>query len=142
MPSNPFTAVANSMTEDARIAAMEFAFRMNPQLRGAHMDDLLEMYYDNDAMLNLTEPVWEMRNDELVQNVPAPYLSAAALAVGLLLQQPNRFTTIDILTVELLAVAAANADGVHGSVGGEGREGVAAHEGDPTGGNFGAGDKP
>lgn len=125
---DPYIAVQENMTPEAQDAAMAHALRMNPRLQGAHLADVLEMYYENDAMLVITEPFWERRGDQLIVSVPAQYVSAALLAVGLLLKEPQQLDDTAVLLVELLARRAADYDGVHGSFGGEGR-GVAAQEG-------------
>ena len=110
----PYIAVENCLTEDAKELLLQNTLKINPQLEGAKVADILDMYYNADAMIDLSEPFWERHSDHSVREVPAIYVSLALIATALMLNHPKELDTMATLTIQLLARRAADEDGVTG----------------------------
>jgi hypothetical protein len=59
------TAVCAALTEDERAAILNRWAPPGSRMHGAHVDDLLEMAYDADALIMDTEPFWEANEGDL-----------------------------------------------------------------------------
>lgn len=111
---DPYLAMKRVLNEEARDVIMASAHAMNPQLNGADVADVLDIYDMHDGCLFFTEPLWEQHRKDIPTRPAAliHYYRAASIAVALMLgssEEPNPLTW---LLVELLAKAAAGSDGV------------------------------
>jgi hypothetical protein len=62
---NPFTRVAQALTEEAAALALSRMIALNPQLQGAHLDDVLDMLDQSDSFVSWADPFWGLRGADL-----------------------------------------------------------------------------
>jgi hypothetical protein len=104
-------AVQEAMNDQARETVLASAYAANPQLRGAQVADVLDMYVSHDGCLFFTEPLWAQYKSDIPSEL-GEYYHAASVAVALMLgssEEPNPLTW---LLVELLAQKAGESEGV------------------------------
>ena len=111
---DPFIGVQNALDPLSSDVVMRGATARNPQLHGADVADVLDIYCSHDACLYFIEPYWEQYapKDEINDQLTADFFRAAAMAVALMLgvnEEPNPLTA---LLVELLARRAMDLAGV------------------------------
>lgn len=57
-------AVEEAMSEETKTDFLERVFAVNPQLRGAKVADVLDIFADADAYIEVTEPWWNRRTED------------------------------------------------------------------------------
>lgn len=78
---NPELAVELALPEQSAAALAHFIQR-NPHYNGAGWADCLEVLYDSDASLEITEPIWEELVDQgFVTDDTGPYVGRVTLTL-------------------------------------------------------------
>lgn len=84
--SSPELTIEERLTEEERRRLLERVFAANPQLRGAKVADVLDIYDNGDALLSLTERFYEQHADWLARDDHDPKERHFAVLAAALLQ--------------------------------------------------------
>lgn len=96
---DPALLIEQVLTEDERARFLAAAIRVNPQLEGAHVADLLSIYDDADAFLDRRERFYDERGrllrpqlaEHVGEEAQAEALLRQALIAAELLGQPDEW---------------------------------------------------
>lgn len=79
-----FLGVEAILSQEEKDRFLDRVFASNPQLRGAHVADVLDLFWDADMHLEVTEPQYEEHEDEIVAyGIPKLFGLCAYLALYL-----------------------------------------------------------
>lgn len=77
-----YLAVQDAMSEAAQTRILEWWARTNPYRRGAHVADILDLLYESDSYLNLSEPFWERHGERLAGELGEHWQTVGVSAVA------------------------------------------------------------
>lgn len=97
-PTSPELTIEERLSEEERRDLLERAFAANPQLRGAKVADVLDIYDNGDALLSLTERFYEQHVDWLERDGHDPKERHLAVLAAALLRPADEM----LLLVERL----------------------------------------
>lgn len=74
--------IERALTEEQRDRLLDAAARANPNLRGAHVSDVLSIYEDNDAFLERREAFWAKYGAPTQERIKQVYDQPDSLLIG------------------------------------------------------------
>lgn len=109
--TDPVLAVQRAMTPDEQRDFLDRIYRTNPNMKGAHVADVLDIIYGSDGAIQWTEPFWEKYGESLTTDSEGDFelLAYVVIALAVIVQaEPSRDIVVDLLTRSRKELAGGN----------------------------------